>query len=92
LPVRSLKIGMNSAMPRPASTSMRSELITVAFHGDAWFGADWSENAVEVTMIFGKTFAADSDEWFGSDLLQWDGFQTSERVRRGHRDTQRVGA
>ena len=66
--------------------------ITVAFHYDAWFGVDGSENAVEVTMILGKTAAAESDERFGSDLLQGDGFQTSERVRRGHRDTQRVGA
>jgi hypothetical protein len=25
--------------------------------------------------------AAESNEWFGSNLFQWDRFQTSERVR-----------
>src|SRR3984893_3177920 len=64
----------------------------VAFHCDAWFGADGSENAVEITIILAIIPEAESDEWFGSDLLQRDGFQTSERVRNSQRDTQRVGA
>jgi hypothetical protein len=64
----------------------------VAFNCKAWFDADGSKNAVEVTMKPGVFPAADSDEWFGGDLLQGDGFLTSERVRSSQRDTQRVGA
>jgi hypothetical protein len=64
----------------------------VAFNGKAWFDADGSKNAAEATMKLGVFPAAESDEWFGGDLLQGDGFQTSERVRSSQHDTQRIGA
>jgi hypothetical protein len=64
----------------------------VAFHCDAWFDADGSEDAFETRIMLRIIPAAESSEWFGSNLFQWDRFQTSERVRNRQRDTHRVGA
>src|SRR2546427_2992803 len=60
----------------------------VAFHGDVRFGADGGEEAVEEVVILGVVLAAESDERFGDELFQRDGFQAGERMRSGHRHTQ----
>src|SRR5256886_2105589 len=64
----------------------------VAFHRDAWFGADGGEDAVDNAVILGVVLAAESDERFGSQLFQRDRFQPDEGMRSRHRYTQRVSA
>src|SRR5207247_425864 len=65
---------------------------TVTFHRDAWFGAERSKDAVDEEVIFGVVLASETDEWFDSDFLQGNGFQSSERMSSSHRYAQRVGA
>ena len=51
----------------------------VAFHRDTRCGADGSEDAIEEVIILRVVLAAETDERFGSQLLQRDGFQPGQR-------------
>jgi len=71
-----LKLRLARAMPRPASTSVISNC-TVALHGDvrlARMGAKMRSRNV----ILGVVLAAESDERFGGELFQRDGFQRAK--------------
>src|SRR5207237_7227782 len=52
---------------------------------------DGREEAFETAVVLGVILAAEADERFCSQLVQRDGFQPGEGMRRRHRYAQRVG-
>jgi hypothetical protein len=51
-----------------------------------------SKEALEEAVILGVVFAAETDERFGGQLFQRNGFQPGERMRSGHHHPQWLGA